>query len=158
MTSSSYADKNNHRNILVKQDKEYYKADMDIESKSLKVGKSTTVSIYWNSNQLKNSGAIIESSDPSVCEVSSEKLIAKKPGTANITMYYNGYREAAQTAKVTVSADTSKTKIKVPKASIKKVKNQKGKKVKITIKKASNVKGYQIIYANTKKFKKHLRL
>lgn len=154
VTSSSYTDKNNRRNILVKQDKEYYAANMDIESKSLKVGKSTTVSIYWNNNPLKNSGAIIESSDPSVCEVRGEKLIAKKPGTANITMYYNGYREAAQTAKVTVSADTSKTKIKVPKASVKKLKNQKGKKVKITLKKVSNVKGYQIIYANNKKFKK----
>lgn len=44
--------------------------------------------------------------------------------------------------------------LKVPKASIKKLKNQKGKKVKITIKKVSNVKGYQIIYANNKKFKK----
>lgn len=151
-TSSSYTDQNNHRNILVKKDREYYTADMEIASKNLKVGKITTISIYWNDNKLINSGAIIESSNPSVCEVNGEKLIAKKPGTANITMYYDGYKEAAKTIKVTVSTNTSK--IKVPKASIKSLKNQKGKKVKITLKKVSNAKGYQIVYADNKKFKK----
>lgn len=152
ITPSSYVDKKNHRNIMVKKDKEYYTADLEIASKSLKVGKITTISIYWNGNKLTNSGAIIESSKPSVCEVNGEKLIGKKPGTANITMYYDGYKEAAKSIKVKVSADTSKTK--VPKVSIKSLTNQKGKKVKITLKKVSNAKGYQIVYADNKKFKK----
>lgn len=40
---------------------------------------------------------MLVSSDPAVCEVSNGRLIAKKAGTATITLYYEGYREAAVT-------------------------------------------------------------
>lgn len=41
------------------------------------------------------------------CEVSNGRLIAKKAGTATITLYYEGYREAAVTKTVTVSEKAS---------------------------------------------------
>ena len=45
-------------------------------------------------------------------------------------------------------------KVTVKQAVIKKVKNQKGKKAKVTLKKISDAAGYQVAYATNKKFKK----
>lgn len=148
--ASSYKDKKNSRDILVKKDEEYYKADMEISSNNLKIGQTATVSVWWNGNKLPDSGAVIASSDPSVCEIKDGKLIAKKAGKANIKMYFNGYEEGTITQKVTVKEN----KIKVPTVSIKKLKNKKGKKLYVQLNKTQKVKGYQIVYSTNKNFKK----
>lgn len=148
--ASSYKDKKNSRDILVKKDKEYYKADMEISSNNLKIGQTATVSVWWNGNKLPDSGAVTASSDPSVCEIKDGKLIAKKAGKANIKMYFNGYEEGTITQKVTVKEN----KIKVPTVSIKKLKNKKGKKLYVQLNKTQKVKGYQIVYSTNKNFKK----
>ena len=147
---SSYKDKKNSRVISVKKDEEYYKADMSLSSNNLKVGQTATVSVLWNGNKLPDSGAVIVSSNSSVCEIKDGKLIAKKVGKATIKMYFEGYEERTITQKVTVKAN----KIKVPTTSIKKLKNKKGKKLLIQLNKAQKVQGYQVAYADNKNFKK----
>ena len=146
--------------------------EIELSSNNLNVGETADISVIWNRSCIKDSGLIIQSSNPSVCEVNGERLIAKNPGTADIIMYYNGYPEAAITKHVTVRAKindtnslktTQKTKTsktnkttqkKIAKASIKKLKNKKSKKVIVQINKIKNVNGYQIVYANNKNFKK----
>lgn len=55
----------------------------------------------------------------------------------------------------TTKAPTTKRKVKAPgKAVIKKAKNVKGRKVKLTFKKITRAKGYQVKYATNKKLKK----
>lgn len=172
VSSSAYTDKDNTRSVLVKKDKEYYNVEIELSSNNLNVGETADISVIWNRSCIKDSGLIIQSSNPSVCEVNGERLIAKNPGTADIIMYYNGYSEAAITKHVTVRAKindtnslktTQKTKTsktnkttqkKIAKASIKKLKNKKSKKVIVQINKIKNVNGYQIVYANNKNFKK----
>ena len=172
VSSSAYTDKDNTRSVLVKKDKEYYNVEIELSSNNLNVGETADISVIWNRSCIKDSGLIIQSSNPSVCEVNGERLIAKNPGTADIIMYYNGYPEAAITKHVTVRAKindtnslktTQKTKTsktnkttqkKIAKASIKKLKNKKSKKVIVQINKIKNVNGYQIVYANNKNFKK----
>ena len=151
VSSNAYSDKNNKRAVFVKKEKKYYKANIKISSKKLKVGQKASVSVNWNGNKLTGSGLIIQSLNRSVCEAKGQTLIAKKAGTAKIKIYYNGYPEAAVTSYITVKSTKSSN---VPKASIKKLTNKKGKKVIVQIKRAKKVKGYQIVYANNKQFKK----
>ena len=230
--ASSYKDVSKSRSILVKKAAPYYSAKLFISSDSLYVGETASVYVNWNS-RIDNSGAVFESSDPSVCEVKNGILTAKKVGTAYITMYYPEYKEGAVREKVTVEAKPSGsnsnknntttvssckinyylnggqgstikknikknaklgtlpqakrngyafagwytaktkgtkvsantkvtknlnlyahwTKVKVVKASVKKLTNSKGRKAVISLNKVSGAKGYQIVYANNAKFK-----
>lgn len=69
--------------------------------------------------------------------------IGEEPTTANETTV----------SEVTTVDETTTAKVNVKKAVIKKVKNVKGKKAKITLKKLSGATGYQIKYSTSKKFK-----
>ena len=235
VTASSYKDENKSRNVLVKKSVPYYSADLRLSSDSIYVGEKASAYVIWNYSRMDKSGAVFESSDPSVCEVNRETgtLTAKKAGTAYITMYYPGYKDGAVKKKVTVKAKnnsssnnsgstakvsscrvnyypnggqgstvakkikknaklgtlpkikrngytfdgwyTAKTKgtkvsvntkvtknlnlyahwskVKVARASVKKLTNVKGRKAVVTLNKISGARGYQIVYANNAKFK-----
>lgn len=234
-TASSYKDVNKSRNVLVKKSAPYYSAELRLSSDSIYVGEKASAYVTWNYSRMDKSGAVFESSDPSVCEVNRETgtLTAKKAGTAYITMYYPGYKDGAVKKKVTVKAKnnsssnnsgstakvsscrvnyypnggqgstvakkikknaklgtlpkvkrngytfdgwyTAKTKgtkvsvntkvtknlnlyahwskVKVARASVKKLTNVKGRKAVVTLNKVSGARGYQIVYANNAKFK-----
>lgn len=233
--AASYKDVNKSRSILVKKSVPYYSADLRLSSDSIYVGEKASAYVIWNYSRMDKSGAVFESSDPSVCEVNRETgtLTAKKAGTAYITMYYPGYKDGAVKKKVTVKAknnsssnnsgSTAKvsscrvnyypnggqgstvakkikknaklgtlpkvkrngytfdgwytaktkgtkvsvntkvtrnlnlyahwTKVKVARASVKKLTNVKGRKAVVTLNKVSGARGYQIVYANNAKFK-----
>lgn len=235
VTASSYKDVNKSRNVLVKKSAPYYSADLRLSSDSIYVGEKASAYVTWNYSRMDKSGAVFESSDPSVCEVNRETgtLTAKKAGTAYITMYYPDYKDGAVKKKVTVKAknnsssnnsgSTAKvssfrvnyypnggrgstitkkikknvklgtlpkvkrngytfagwytaktrgtkvsvntkvtrnlklyahwTKVKVARASVKKLTNVKGRKAVVTLNKISGARGYQIVYANNAKFK-----
>ena len=244
VTASSYKDVNKSRNVLVKKSAPYYSADMWFTSDSIYEGEKASAYAAWNYSRMDNSGAVFESSDPSVCEVDrgTGALTAKKAGIAYITMYYPGYKEGAVKKKITVKAKSSGTnnsnnsgsskpnsgstitvssykvnyypnggqgstitkkikknaklgtlpkakrngytfdgwytakikgtkvsantkvtknlnlyahwtKVKVAKASVKKLTNVKGRKAVVTLNKVSGARGYQIVYANNAGFK-----
>ena len=99
---SSYSDRVNTRKVQVKRDKEYYTAEIGYFFQELTAGETKDIYVFWKSGKLQNTGAIFESSDPSICEIKDNKVIAKKPGTVTITMYFEEYREAAVTDTFTV--------------------------------------------------------
>ena len=107
--SSSYKDRSFSRTVAVLKDPKYYSASFKISRNSLNVGDKATVTVYWNGSQLKNSGAVIKSSDTSVCKVSGGTIRAVSPGTTVIKVYFPGYEEKAFKKKVTVKG----TQIKV---------------------------------------------
>lgn len=101
--AASYSNRTNTRKVLVKKDAEYYSGSFDVEKTNLTVGETTTFQCLWNNRVLTGeTGAVAESSDTSVCVVDGKKITAKGEGTAVITMYYPGYKEAAVTRKITV--------------------------------------------------------
>ena len=235
VNAASYKDVNKSRNVLVKKSAPYYSADLRLSSDSIYVGEKASAYVTWNYSRMDKSGAIFESSDPSVCEVNRETgtLTAKKAGTAYITMYYPDYKDGAVKKKVTVkvknnsssnnSGSTAKvssfrvnyypnggrgstitkkikknvklgtlpkvkrngytfagwytaktrgtkvsvntkvtrnlnlyahwSKVKVARASVRKLTNVKGRKAVVTLNKISGARGYQIVYANNAKFK-----
>ena len=53
-----------------------------------------------------------------------------------------------------ISKQNNAANVKIGKAKIKKAKNVKGKKIKLTLKKVKNATGYEVQYATNKKFKK----
>lgn len=94
---ASYADKKNSRTVLVKNDPEYYDVSLAISKTTLKTGQTAKVGVQWKNNGLwgnttllENSGAVIESSNPSVCTINNGVLTATGEGTAKITMYFEG--------------------------------------------------------------------
>lgn len=107
----SCVDRVNSRSILVKKDSEYYRASLSVGKTELKEGEETSVKVLWNDSTLENSGAVIKSSNTSVCKVENGKLIAVSAGTADITMYFEGYQEAAVTKRVKVNPKTASTPV-----------------------------------------------
>ena len=107
VSADAYQDAVNTRNILVKREAPYYSADLWLSSDKLIVGETADFDVCWQERPIQSTNAVIESSNPAVCEVSNGKLLAKKAGTVTITMYYEGYREAAVTKTVTVSEKAS---------------------------------------------------
>ena len=107
--ASSYVDQMNDRNVLVECYKPYYKAELEISKNHLQIGETTDIKVLWNGNELTDSGVILESSDPSICEIKNQTITAKRSGVVNITMYFNGYKEMAQTKQVIVSDPTTTT-------------------------------------------------
>ena len=99
---SAYSDRVHTRKVQVKRDKEYYTADIGYFFQKLTAGETKDIYVFWKSGKLQNTGAVFESSDPSICEIKDNKVIAKRPGTVTITMYFEEYREAAVTDTVTV--------------------------------------------------------
>lgn len=99
----------NDRNVLVECYKPYYKAELEISKDHLQIGETTDIKVLWNGNELTDSGVILESSDPSICEIKNQTITAKRSGVVDITMYFNGYKEMAQTKQVIVSAPTTTT-------------------------------------------------
>lgn len=179
VSASSYTDQVNDRNVLVECYKPYYKAELEISKDHLQIGETTEIKVLWNGNELTDSGVILESSDPSICEIKNQTITAKRSGVVNITMYFNGYKEMAQKKQVIVNAPTTttasteasttttavnntvdayKTKIKVSRASIKSLKNKKSRKVTVKLNKVRGAKGYQIVYSTKKNFKKSSKL
>lgn len=107
---ADYSNRVNSRKILVKKDAEFYKASLSVGNNQLKAGEETGVNVLWDYMILDNSGAVIKSSNPSVCNVKNGKLTAIAPGKADITMYFEGYQEAAVTKTVKVEAKASSSK------------------------------------------------
>lgn len=101
--ASSYSDKTVNRSIAVKKDEEYYKASFKLSKTSLTVGDTAEVEVDWAGSKLTNSGAVIESSNPSVCIVSEGTITAVGAGSAEITCYFSGYPEKAAKINVTVT-------------------------------------------------------
>lgn len=110
VTAGAYRDRANTRNIVVKKEAPYYSAGLYIPDERLTVGETGECYVIWDNGIVLNTNAVIVSSDPSVCEVRNGMLVAKKAGTATITMYYDGYQEAADTKTVTVTEKTSASK------------------------------------------------
>lgn len=112
--SSAYTNKVNNRSVIVKYDKEYYKASLEISKTSLKKGETAKVNILWDGYPLENSGAVFETSDSSVCTISNGVLTASGEGKADISMYFEGHPETkiTKTVQVTKAATVSK-KVKV---------------------------------------------
>ena len=106
-SAGNYRNTTNTRNILVKREEPYYSAELWLSSDKLAAGDVEEVFVCWNGQPVSGTNAVLVSSDPAVCEVSNGRLIAKKAGTATITLYYEGYREAAVTKTVTVSEKAS---------------------------------------------------
>ena len=86
-------------------------------------------------------------SDKTAAEIAAEEAAAKK---AEEDAKKAAKKAAEEAAKRAAAQATPK------KASIKSLKNIKGRKIKITIKKMSNVKGFQIRYCDNKKFHGYL--
>ena len=103
---SSYGDQTNNRKIVVSKDEQYYRASLNISATSLKKGQTAAATVLWNGRELKNTGAVIESSNTSVCTVKNGKITAVGTGTATIKMYFEGYESGASTRKIIV-ADSS---------------------------------------------------
>jgi uncharacterized repeat protein (TIGR02543 family) len=91
----------------VKKDATYYQATFRVSKTTLKVGDSAKATVYWNGSVLKNSGAVIESSNPSVCKVSNGTIKALKAGKAVIRFYFPGYKEKMVEKTITVKKSTS---------------------------------------------------
>lgn len=92
----------------------------------------------------------------------SQKITLKKPTRKGYT-FSGWYTDKKFKKKITVIAKTSKKdltlyakwkKVTVKTPTIKKVTNSAKKKMKVTIKKVTGAKGYRILYATDKKFKK----
>lgn len=100
--ASAWPDKERRWDVLVKKDPDYYKADFKLSKKTLKVGETSEISVYWGGVKLSNTGVLVESSNPSVCRIENGIIRAVGAGKAKITVYYDNYREKAlvQTIKV----------------------------------------------------------
>lgn len=107
--ASSYANKTETRTVIVAKDETYYSAELSVEKTEMFVGQTQSASVLWNSHALADSGAIIESSDPSVCSVSNGVITAAAPGTATIRLYFAGYEEAASKVNITVTKSAKVT-------------------------------------------------
>ena len=92
----------------------------------------------------------------------NQKITLKKPTRKGYT-FSGWYTDKKFKKKITVIAKTSKKdltlyakwkKVTVKTPTIKKVTNSAKKKMKVTIKKVTGAKGYRILYATDKKFKK----
>ena len=112
------------------------------------------VSYYENieSAKLPNKDALTKL----VANTPDNPQVAAKAEAIKVLANYDATQEDVDAAytnleKVQVTTTTQKTTLK--KASIKSLKNVKGKKVKIKINKVTGAKGYQIKYATNKKFK-----
>lgn len=110
VTANAYRDTVNTRNILVKKEKPCYTAQLYIPYGRIEAGDTGEFSVLWEGHVTSNTNAVVVSSDPSVCEVRNGMLVAKKAGTVTITMYYGGYKEAADTRTITVTGKTSASK------------------------------------------------
>lgn len=108
-SASAYKDRDVNRSIAVAKDPKYYKAGLQISKTSLTTGDTTDVNITWNGAVLKNSGAVIESSNPKICQVKGNTITALSAGKAVIKAYFPGYEEKAMTKTVTVTAGKTKT-------------------------------------------------
>lgn len=98
--------------------------------------------------------------------VYSDADIALKNPTRKGYTFAGWYTDAACTTKITGISAAAKadvtvyakwTKVTVKKPTLKSVKNQAGKKAKVTIKKVSGATGYQIQYSTNNKFKKSVK-
>lgn len=99
---ASYVDGKNSRTVIAAKDPEYYTAKLFVDKNEMKVGQTQEAIVFWGRN-LENSGAIIESSNPSVCTVSGKTIKAVGTGKATISMYFPDYKEGVRTAEITVS-------------------------------------------------------
>lgn len=104
--AASYTNRDNNRTVIVKMDEEYYSGRLSVAKTALTVGQTQEAKVDWNGENLVNSGAVIESSDPSVCTVADGIITAVAPGTATIRMYFKGYEAAASEVKITVTKGT----------------------------------------------------
>ena len=111
VSASSYTDRENVRNVLVKKTDEYYAPSLKVSATSLKVGQTADVNVMWKNNglsgreeELENCGAVIESSNPDVCTVKNGKITAVGEGTAQIRMYFADYPEDIITKPIQVTA------------------------------------------------------
>ncbi len=112
--STSYTDKTNSRNVLVNYTPKYYKASLQVSKTSLQKGQTGEVNIFWDDLPLKGSGAVIESSDPSVCTVKDGIITAVGKGKADIRMYFEGHPETTLTKTIQVTKPaTVQKKVKV---------------------------------------------
>ena len=110
-SASSHSNKTVTRSILV--DKGDYRVSFEIPKISLKAGETTVIKSLWKNNlditfELDKSGTVAESSNKSVCTVKDGKITAKAGGTATITVYYPGYKEAAFKQKIKVTGGSYK--------------------------------------------------
>lgn len=141
--ASSYSDRDVNRSIAVAKDPEYYSAGLQISATSLKVGDTATANITWGGQVLKNSGAVIESSNPKVCGVKNGKITALAAGKATIKAYFPGYEEKVMKQTVTVTAGKTRT--------IKIIYNANGGTVKTRSKKVTVGKAYGTLASPTRK-------
>lgn len=143
VNASSYSDRDVNRSIAVAKDPEYYSAGLQISSTALTVGDTATANITWDGEVLKNSGAVIESSNPDVCKVKNGRITALAAGKATIKAYFPGYEEKTMTQAVTVTAGKTKT--------IKVTYNANGGTVKTKSKKVTVGKTYGTLASPTRK-------
>lgn len=104
---SSYKNKKVSKTITVKKSKKFFKPVHKVASKNLKVGKKTSISSSWNNTytlvSLDYKTLRFSSSDTKVCTVSKKGIIvAKKKGTAKISVWFKGYKDTAKTFTIKV--------------------------------------------------------
>jgi uncharacterized protein YkwD len=108
--STNYTDKTTTRTVVVAREEEYYDAQFQLSSQTLKVGEKAQASVVWNGNLSEPfSGITMTSSDTSVCRIEGSQVVAVGAGTAKIAIYYDGYPEGGTNISVTVVDPTVST-------------------------------------------------
>lgn len=124
-----------------------------------KVSAACTITVPYKITYKLNKGKNHKSNPTSYY---NQKITLKKPTRKGYT-FSGWYTDKKFKKKITVIAKTSKKdltlyakwkKVTVKTPTIKKVTNSAKKKMKVTIKKVTGAKGYRILYATDKKFKK----
>ena len=91
---------NSIRNIPVKRSADFYKPLFHLSSDSLAVGSSATLSVSWDNwteVALPFSGITVESSAPSILQVSGNQITARGSGTVQLRLYHGDYSAGART-------------------------------------------------------------
>ncbi len=149
--ASKYKDKDKTRTVSVAKHSNYYKAKFSLAKQELKVGETLSPTVKWNNMDLKNSGVVVESSNPSVCKISDGKIVAVGEGTTTIKIYYPTWKSNCKKFKLTVTSQSKVTATRILKTA------KKGTSVTVTWEKISNISGYEIQYATDSKFKKNVK-
>ncbi len=102
--SSSYSDQTKSRTVVVAKNDAYGTVSMKVGKSSLEVGGTTNIKVYWNGEQIKYLGPVIESTNTDVITVSGSRITAVGAGTAKVKLYFKGYEEKAITKTITVTA------------------------------------------------------